>query len=103
MRVIWDPEARESRNQIARYIHQHFGEKSKDQFLLEVRDAVKMLKNYPSIGTIDLLFADRPLTYRSVIIGGLSKMVYFVKGDIIYIAAIWDCRREPKAQAEQVK
>ena len=42
-----------------------------------------------------------PLTYRSVIINGLNKMVYRIDGDIIYIVDFWDTRREPVGQAAQ--
>ena len=62
-----------------------------------------MLQRSPYIGPIDPLFDDRPVTYRSVIINGLSKMVYYIDDDVIYIAAFWDTRREPKKQAELVE
>ena len=58
---------------------------------------------HPNIGSIDPLFDDRPKTYRSIIINGLSKMVYFIDDETIHIVAFWDTRREPKKQAEQVK
>ena len=103
MKVVWDAKARKSRNQVAEYIHRHFGAKRKDMFLLEVRETTKMLKTHPNLGPIDPLFNDRPKTYRSVIINGLSKMVYFIEDDTIYIAAFWDTRCEPKQQARQVK
>lgn len=45
MKVVWDAKARKSRNQVAEYIHRHFGAKRKDVFLLEVRETTKMLKN----------------------------------------------------------
>lgn len=47
--------------------------------------------------------SDRARTYRSVIINGLNKLVYFTEGDILYIAGFWDTRREPKNQARQTK
>ena len=31
------------------------------------------------------------------------KLVYYIKGDSIRIAAVWDTRREPKSQANQLK
>lgn len=62
-----------------------------------------MLRNSPYIGQIDPLYADRPLTYRSVIINGLNKMVYRIDGDIIYIVDFWDTRREPNKQASQTQ
>ena len=103
MRVIWDPQAKEARNQVAGYILRCFGTKRKTRFLLEVRETTDMLKTHPNIGQIDQLFADRPKTYRSVIINGLSKMVYCLEDDIIYIAAFWDCRQEPTYQATRTR
>ena len=62
-----------------------------------------MLKDYPNMGPLDDLFENRNIQYHSIVINGLSKMVYFVGDDTIYIVAFWDTRREPKKQAEQVK
>lgn len=61
------------------------------------------LKQHPNIGFLDPLFTHRHITYRSVIINSLSKLVYYVDGDVIYIAAFWDTRREPEKQASQIK
>lgn len=49
------------------------------------------------------LFAHRKQTYRSLIVRRLNKIVYYVKGDTLHIAAFWDTRREPKSQARQTK
>ena len=65
--------------------------------------AVNMLVHSPNLGSIDPLFGDRSVAYRSIIINGLSKMVYRACNDVIYIVAFWDTRQEPAAQAEQVK
>ena len=62
-----------------------------------------MLVISPNLGSIDPLFADRPVAYRSIIINGLSKMVYRVDDDVIHIVGFWDTRQEPEAQAAQVK
>ena len=101
MNYIWDPKAQFERDQIADYIYERFGEKRSMKFLDDVDEAVDMILHHPSIGTIDPLFADRSVTYRSVVVDGLSKMVYRVEDEVIYIAAMWDCRREPHVQAEQ--
>lgn len=69
----------------------------------KVKDAENLVKRNPNIGLVDPLFAGRKRPYRSSIINGLSKMVYFIDDETIYIAAFWDTRREPKKQAEQVK
>ena len=103
MNIVWHPLAKESKQQIANYIRREFGVKRKIRFLQEVIDTANMLKDSPNIGQIDPLFSNRPKTYRSIIINGLSKMVYYVDGDTIHIAAFWDTRREPKNQASQTE
>lgn len=99
MKEIWDINAKNGRKKVADYIRERFGVKSVKKFRQEVEQTTKMLKDYPNIGSIDPLFADRPKAYRSVIIGDLSKMVYFVEEDIIHIAAFWDIRQDPMSQA----
>ena len=103
MRVVWHQQAKEGRDQVADYIGREFGKKRKMHFLQDVRQTTQMLKSSPNIGQIDPLFEGRAETYRSVIVNNLNKMVYYVKGDTLYIAAFWDTRREPKAQARQTK
>ena len=103
MRIEWTYLADRQRDQVANYIRKQFGAKRMKVFLKEVRSTTKMLNCNPNIGPIDPLFDDRPIAYRYVIINSLSKMVYYIDDDVIYIAAFWDTRREPKKQAEQVK
>ena len=103
MKTIWDPQARQSMRQIARYIQARFGSIARKAYVQKVKDAENLVKRNPNIGLVDPLFAGRKRPYRSIIINGLSKMVYFIDDETIYIAAFWDTRREPKKQAEQVK
>jgi plasmid stabilization system protein ParE len=103
MRAKWTDHAKEQRRQIADYIRREFGLKRKKKFMQEVDHVVRLLMQSPGIGPIESLFADRPKAYRSVIINGLNKLVYYVENDAIYIEAIWDTRQEPEEQATQVK
>ena len=103
MKVIWDPRATMGRQQVSDYIRWRFGVRRKNRFMQQVRETTQMLKNNPNIGKIDPLFADRSIAYRSIIINGLSRMVYFIKDDTVYIAAFWDCRREIESLAGEVK
>lgn len=57
----------------------------------------------PELGKIDPLFAHRKQLYRSIIVRRLNKIVYYIKDDTIRITAMWDTRREPKAQARKVR
>lgn len=103
MKVIWQSNALRQRTGIAEYIRQEFGAKRKTRFLQEVRQMTQKLKSSPGIGQIDPLFADRPQTYRSVIINGLNKLVYRIDDDTIRIVAFWDTRMQPEEQATKVK
>ena len=103
MKIIWRQEAKYEYKQIARYIKIKFGLKAKREFITEVMECEKMLCKNPDIAAIDPLFGDRANTYRSTLINRRSKMVYYVVDDEIHIAAFWDCRRDPVAQANKVK
>ena len=103
MRVEWTENAEWHRDQIGDYILERFGTKRMIKFMQEVDRIVGMLVCSPNIGSIDALFADRSSTYRSVIINGLSKMVYRIDDDVIHIVGFWDTRKEPESQAAQVK
>lgn len=103
MRVVWHPQARKARDEVAEYIKQYFGTKRKMRFLQDVRQTTKMLKISPNIGRIDPLFNDIPFTCRSVIINGLNKMVYYIENETINIAAFWDTRMDDKEQAKQAE
>ena len=103
MKLKWNLSAKNDMRQVARYVNKKFGRKARQEFMRRVKDVEKMIMRQPNIGSIDPLYADRPLTYRSVIINGLNKMVYRIDGDIIYIVDFWDTRRAPKNQARQTK
>lgn len=103
MKAIWDPAARKAQRQVAAYIRQEFGTQRAKKFRQEVDDTVNSLLRSPNIGKIDPLFSSRARTYRSIIINGLNKLVYFVNDDILYIAGFWDTRMEPENQAMNVK
>lgn len=103
MKVVWTENAEWHRDQIGDYIFERFGYRRMETFIEQVDQTVNMIIRNPNIGPIDPLFSDRPSVYRSVIINGLSKLVYRIDDDIIHIVAFWDTRQEPETQAEQVK
>lgn len=102
MTEVWTDYAEWQKDQISDYIYANFGKRSEQKFIQQVEEAVDMLLRYPTSGPLDPLFADRTKAYRSIIVGGRSKMVYLIDGDIIYIVAIWDCRQDPEEQSSQV-
>ena len=75
----------------------------KNEFLQNVHHINSLLAENPNLGPVEPLLADRAMMYRSVVANRLNKIVYFIKDDHIEVADFWDTRREPNAQAAQVK
>jgi plasmid stabilization system protein ParE len=103
MKVKWSPDARERMDKTADFIQEQFGLRSKMRFKKEVRRVNDLLKANPYLGPVEPLLEDLPLGYHSIVVSHLNKMVYYIADDTIHIADFWDTRREPKAQAQQVK
>ena len=103
MNILWHKRAATQLHQVEEYVLRDFGERVRQEFMNEVEHAVLSLGDMPTMGKIDPLFAHRKQTYRSIIVRRLNKIVYYVTGDNIHIAAFWDTRREPKSQARQAE
>ena len=103
MKIRWYKRAATQLHEVEGYVFEKFGEKARQEFMNNVERTVLTLAELPMLGKLDPLFAHRKRSYRSIIIRRLSKVVYYVKDDIIHIAAFWDTRREPKKQASQVE
>lgn len=103
MNIRWHKRAATQLHQVEEYVLRDFGERIRQEFMDEVEHAVLSLVDMPTMGKIDPLFVHRKQAYRSIIVRRLNKIVYYVQGNTIHIAAFWDTRREPKAQAHQTK
>jgi plasmid stabilization system protein ParE len=85
------------------YVLRDFGERIRQEFMDDMEQAVLALADMPTMGKQEPLFAHRKQEYRSIIVRRMNKVVYYVKGDTLHIAAFWDTRREPKNQAMQTR
>lgn len=103
MKSIITDLAKEQIRQIAKYIRKEFGKDRRDEFMKEVRQTRRLIERSPNIGPAESLLADRPAMYRSYVMNRLDKIVYRIDGDIIYIVAFWDVRRDPATLSDEVK
>lgn len=103
MRIVWSEKARDALRSTALYIRDTFGERSKESFLREIRQTCILLEKTPDMGQREILLMECPEQYRSLVVGRLNKIVYYINGEQIEIVALWDTRREPKSQAEETK
>lgn len=103
MKVSWSKNAGNAVVRTSVYIMDKFGLKASEDFLEEVQHVSDLLEGNPYLGPVEPLLAQKSKQYRSIVLNHLNKIVYYVKGNTIRIAAFWDTRREPKAQARKVK
>ncbi len=103
MKVIWMEQAEEALNRTVKYICDQFGARASERLLKETYNTGCLLEDNPYLGSIEPLMAHRKITYRSIVVNRLNKIVYRIMEDRIEIADFWDTRREPKNQAEQTK
>jgi plasmid stabilization system protein ParE len=103
MKIHWHKRAAAQLHQVEEYVLRDFGERVRQEFMDEVEQAVFSLADMPTMGKLDPLFAHRKQAYRSIIVRKLNKVVYYIKGDTLHVAAFWDTRREPKNQAKQTR
>lgn len=103
MTIHWHKRAAAQLHQVEDYVLRDFGERIRQEFMDEIEQAVLALADTPTMGKLDPLFSHRKLAYRSIIVRRLNKIVYYIKGETLHIAAFWDTRREPKNQAKQTK
>ena len=103
MKIHWHKRAAAQLHQVEEYVLRDFGERVRQEFMDEVEQAVFFLFFMPTMGKLDPLFAHRKQAYRSIIVRKLNKVVYYIKGDTLHVAAFWDTRREPKNQAKQTR
>ena len=99
MKIHWHKRAAAQLHQVEEYVLRDFGERVRQEFMDEVEQAVFSLADMPTMGKLDPLFAHRKQAY----VRKLNKVVYYIKGDTLHVAAFWDTRREPKNQAKQTR
>lgn len=98
MSANWTDFAWSMLSQTADYILSEYGARSYQGFLQKVDDAVLLLQKHPNLGAEEPLLQDRPLEYRSILVGEHNKIIYVVcqEKDEIQIMDFWDTRREPR-------
>lgn len=101
MKVVWYSKAGKTWQETLRYIHSEYGYRSAAKFRKETTAAVKQIKKFPKSAPIEDLLRNSEFEFRSFVFGVHNKLIYYIAKDAIYIADIWDTRREPKTQADE--
>lgn len=99
MRVVVSERAKQNRNRIALHILRKFGKIAFVEFGDEYKKVKRFIAVHPEGCPIDEDLSDANHKYHFTFINGLSKLVYRIVDDsYVFIADMWDVRREPPAE-----
>ena len=102
--VIWSKKANRKRIAFLTYGEKEFGRKTAAKMNERIESYAQALAGNPYMGIVESLLQGRKQTYRSLVVHKLVKLVYFVDetANRIQIYDVWDTRREPHTQADNV-
>ena len=93
MKPQWSDRAYASWQEIATYIYYTFGSRIADDYDSATNHTINLLTAFPEMGKEEPLLRGRNHRYRSLNIDKLSKIVYYISDDVLYIADVWNTRR----------
>ena len=83
MTIVITDFAKASYWEISSYIQDKFGISLFLRFEREVKETGSALLRFPNLGKPEPLLAHRPQSMRSIPIGKLTKMIYYIDDDVI--------------------
>ena len=95
MQVKYNKKAVDHINAVIDYYLENYGEQATTNLAHEIDEKVKMLKRYPGIGFPEPLLRGYYNLYNATIVGRYYKLIYYVRGNTLRIAAFWDMRMHP--------
>ena len=95
MKVVVSDRAKFHREQIARYILRDFGEKALLDFRKAYMETKQFITHHPEGCQVEEHLSNEQYKYHFTNINGLTKLLYRIDGEKIYIVDMWDVRQEP--------
>lgn len=82
-----------------------FGIRTARKFSRQLDAQIMLLTANPYIGKIEPLLEGRKTSFRSLVVHKHFKLIYYLNDSqqTLYIAALWDTRREPSVQARSTR
>lgn len=94
-KLRWHPKASADLNRIVRYCSQKFGKSAARQVRNHVWHDAELLQTHPQLGRVEpLLVGCTSLEYRSLVVDKVTKIIYTVHREYVYIHLLWDVRRD---------
>ena len=101
MQVRWLADALNDLDEVISYCAEQYGQDVALRFYECIEQNTVRLSQNPRLGPLEPLLSHLSAEYRYVV-EGHYKEIYFIKSDVVYIAALWDCRQEPAMMERKV-
>ena len=96
MKIFWLELAEEDAEAIYQFYAKDKSVKAANKIYNDILDATDSLADFPQMASIEPELSDDEEESRSLVVQRHFKIIYFIEYDSIYIAAIGDCRQNPK-------
>lgn len=95
MKILWTKKAENHLIEIHSYYKQNVSVKVAKSIKQNIFNKIEILQTHPKSGQSEELLKDRNFEYRYLIENNY-KIIYWIEKDIVKIAAVFDCRRNPE-------
>ncbi len=97
MNVILLPNALRRLDEIFDWLKTTYSEDTATKTYNSMLDELEILEKFPKIASIEPILEDLPKQFRSLIINQKYKAIYYIEeqNDTVFVATIWNCRRNP--------
>lgn len=94
MKILWSLLAHASYEHIKDSIFEKFGYRVEQDYGVAVDKAIRQVEKFPNSGKSELELAEDG-SVRSIPVRKLSKIIYYVEDDTLYIADVWATQQDP--------
>ena len=95
MRLEWSEEAAEDLETLY-YYYSQWNSQGALRIYNEILDGADVLLTFPKAGKVDYRLMGKMHSYRSYVIHKNFELIYYLENEVIYIAAVWSCQRNPE-------
>lgn len=103
MQVKWSDNALEELSLILEYGALAFGERAAERLYGMLLENEARLATNPYIGKLEPLLKERPQGFRSLVVHKNYKLIYYIEDETVYIATLFDNRRNPAVMTDHLK
>jgi toxin ParE1/3/4 len=102
MRIQWTAQAEWHLKEIYDYYSYEASPRIARKVVNRILIRVKVLENNPLVGSLEELLLDHPEEFRYLVESNY-KIIYWIKDNIVTIASVFDCRRNPNRMGDIVR